>query len=81
MFQCETVGFHRLGCQGSCWSMFSSDPGAAKRDWHASPPVPARGADFAYIAWGTWSLVGMELDRPELTEAGRLANFRNEGRH
>jgi rhamnulokinase len=40
--------------------------------------VPASGSDFAYISCGTWSLVGMELDRPVLTEASRLANFTNE---
>jgi rhamnulokinase len=40
--------------------------------------VPATGTDFAYISCGTWSLVGMELDRPVLTEASRLANFTNE---
>ena len=40
--------------------------------------VPASGRDFAYISSGTWSLVGMELDRPVLTEASRLANFTNE---
>ena len=41
--------------------------------------VPADGADFAYISCGTWSLVGVELDAPVLTEASRLANFTNEG--
>jgi rhamnulokinase len=40
--------------------------------------VPADGAAFAYISCGTWSLVGVELDRPVLTEASRLANFTNE---
>jgi rhamnulokinase len=40
--------------------------------------VPADGADFAYISCGTWSLVGVELDRPVLTEASRAANFTNE---
>jgi rhamnulokinase len=40
--------------------------------------APARGSNFAYISSGTWSLVGMELDRPILTEASRLANFSNE---
>ncbi len=40
--------------------------------------VPARGENFAYISCGTWSLVGMELDRPVLTEASRAANFSNE---
>jgi rhamnulokinase len=41
--------------------------------------VPATGDDFAYISCGTWGLVGVELERPELSEAGRLANFTNEG--
>jgi rhamnulokinase len=41
--------------------------------------VPARDDRFAYISCGTWSLVGLELDRPVLTEAARLANFTNEG--
>jgi sugar (pentulose or hexulose) kinase len=41
--------------------------------------VPAGGENFAYISCGTWSLVGVELDAPVLTEASRLANFTNEG--
>jgi rhamnulokinase len=40
--------------------------------------VPAQGRDFAYISCGTWSLVGVELDQPVLTEASRMANFTNE---
>src|SRR5262249_46243714 len=40
--------------------------------------VPADGRDFAYISCGTWSLVGVALDRPVLTGAGRAANFANE---
>ncbi|MEV4559251.1 rhamnulokinase family protein [Kitasatospora sp. NPDC049285] len=40
--------------------------------------VPAAGADFAYISCGTWSLAGLELDAPVLTEASRAANFTNE---
>ena len=40
--------------------------------------IPATTPDFAYISCGTWSLVGVELDRPVLTEASRLANFTNE---
>ncbi|MGW0550403.1 rhamnulokinase [Streptomyces altiplanensis] len=38
----------------------------------------ADGGGFAYIATGTWSLAGLELDRPVLTEASRAANFTNE---
>jgi rhamnulokinase len=41
--------------------------------------VPAAaGERFAYISTGTWSLAGLELERPVLTEASRLANFTNE---
>ena len=40
--------------------------------------VPAETDDFAYISSGTWSLVGVELRHPVLTEASRLANFTNE---
>lgn len=40
--------------------------------------VPATGERFAYICTGTWSLAGLELDAPVLTEASRAANFTNE---
>ena len=40
--------------------------------------VPAAGEHFAYISCGTWSLVGVELTAPVLSEASRLANFTNE---
>jgi rhamnulokinase len=40
--------------------------------------VPAARPDFAYISSGTWSLVGMELPAPVLTEASMAANFTNE---
>lgn len=40
--------------------------------------VPASGADFAYVACGTWGLVGTELPGPVLDEAARKANFTNE---
>lgn len=41
--------------------------------------VPAEsGARFGYISSGTWSLAGLELDAPVLTEAARQANFTNE---
>ena len=32
----------------------------------------------AYVACGTWSLVGLELDGPVVTDASRAANFTNE---
>ncbi|MEN8654911.1 rhamnulokinase family protein [Streptomyces sp. 21So2-11] len=40
--------------------------------------VPATTDRFAYICTGTWSLAGVELDAPVLTEASRTANFTNE---
>ena len=40
--------------------------------------VPAEGDAFAYIACGTWGLVGLEIDVPIRTEASRAANFTNE---
>lgn len=41
--------------------------------------VPATEPDFAYISSGTWSLVGVELDAPVLSDAARDANCTNEG--
>jgi len=40
--------------------------------------VPAENDRFSYVSCGTWSLVGVELDRPVLTEESRRAGFTNE---
>ncbi|MGV9307596.1 rhamnulokinase [Nonomuraea sp. NPDC003727] len=40
--------------------------------------VPARTPRFAYVSCGTWSLVGVELDEPVLTDGSVAANFTNE---
>lgn len=41
--------------------------------------VPAvDGGRFGFISSGTWSLVGIELDEPVLSEGSRVANFTNE---
>jgi rhamnulokinase len=40
--------------------------------------VPALSEDFAYVASGTWSLVGLELDHPVVNENSRRAKFSNE---
>ncbi|MFC7307882.1 rhamnulokinase family protein [Streptomyces monticola] len=40
--------------------------------------VPATEPGFAYISCGTWSLAGLELDAPVLSEESRAANFTNE---
>jgi sugar (pentulose or hexulose) kinase len=41
--------------------------------------VPAANDRFAYISSGTWSLAGVELETPVLTEDAQRANFTNEG--
>lgn len=40
--------------------------------------VPASGDGICFISCGTWSLVGLELPEPVLTEASLTANFTNE---
>lgn len=41
--------------------------------------VPVRGENWAYISSGTWSLIGVEVDEPIITEASLQYNFTNEG--
>lgn len=41
--------------------------------------VPASGADWAYISSGTWSLMGIEIKEPVVSEAAEKFNFTNEG--
>lgn len=41
--------------------------------------VPLGDEPAAYISSGTWSLVGLELAEPVLTDAARSADFTNEG--
>jgi rhamnulokinase len=41
--------------------------------------VPMTEPGAAYVSSGTWSLVGVEIDRPVLTGDSREANFTNEG--
>ena len=40
--------------------------------------VPMRADHAAYISCGTWSLIGVELEHPVVTDAARRANFTNE---
>jgi len=40
--------------------------------------VPARSEHFAFISSGTWTLVGLELTKPVVTEEARLAGMSNE---
>lgn len=41
--------------------------------------VPATGKDWAYLSSGTWSLMGVEVTHPVLTEQAMSCNFTNEG--
>jgi rhamnulokinase len=41
--------------------------------------VPARGDSWCYISSGTWSLMGVELPQPLLTDTALKYNFTNEG--
>jgi rhamnulokinase len=41
--------------------------------------VPARNQDFAWISSGTWSIMGVEVREPCLTEKALEYNFTNEG--
>ncbi|MDX2152733.1 MAG: rhamnulokinase family protein [Bryobacteraceae bacterium] len=40
--------------------------------------VPATGDDWCYISSGTWSLMGVEIDRPVINEHSLALNFTNE---
>lgn len=52
--------------------------GAATGDSAGSGRSGDSGGVAAYVSSGTWSLVGLELDEPVLTEASRRANVTNE---
>ncbi|WP_433062929.1 rhamnulokinase [Dactylosporangium sp. CS-033363] len=54
------------------WSVAGHDTASAVA------AVPAAGPAFGYVCAGTWSLVGLELGAPVLTDAARLAGFSNE---
>lgn len=41
--------------------------------------VPAGNENFAYLSSGTWSLMGIEVNEPIITEASFDLNFTNEG--
>ncbi|SEB08404.1 rhamnulokinase [Leifsonia sp. 21MFCrub1.1] len=41
--------------------------------------LPTTSSDSAYISCGTWSLVGVELEHPILTDEARRSGFTNEG--
>lgn len=50
----------------------------ASHDTASAVAAAPLGTSAAYISSGTWSLVGLELPAPVLSEASRAANFTNE---
>jgi len=74
----ETAGGEHKGLHGADGKPLPLVAVGSHDTASAVAAVPADGPDFAYISSGTWSLVGMELDRPVVTEASRVANFTNE---
>lgn len=67
---CEETGLKGVNVVATC----SHDTGAAVA------AVPAgEGDDWAFLSSGTWSLIGVELDKPLINEATREANYTNEG--
>ena len=61
------------GCRGKLIAIAGHDTASAV----AATPLDGPGA--MYVSSGTWSLAGVELDEPRLTDAARAANFTNEG--
>lgn len=41
--------------------------------------IPAGDRNFAYLSSGTWSLMGIEVDKPIINDDSCVANFTNEG--
>lgn len=62
------AGLPRIEVIATC----SHDTGAAVA------AVPGKGADWAYLSSGTWSLIGVELDAPVITDQSRELSFTNE---
>ncbi len=64
----QAAGLGNLHIIAAC----SHDTGAAVA------AVPAEGPDWAYLSSGTWSLLGIELPQPILSDTCRDLNFTNE---
>jgi len=67
----DETGLPPIEVLASC----SHDTGAAVA------AVPAEGENWAYLSSGTWSLMGVELSTPLITDACRELNFTNEIGH
>lgn len=63
---------HRVGSTAEVVAVASHDTASAV------VATPLRTENSAYISCGTWGLVGVEAERPILSQAAREANFTNE---
>ncbi len=68
---CAETGLNSASVIATC----SHDTGAAVA------AVPAVGENWAYLSSGTWSLMGLEIGAPILTDQCRALNFTNEIGH
>ena len=64
----EATGLPQIQVIASC----SHDTGAAVA------AVPGKGSNWAYLSSGTWSLMGVELPKPVITDDSRELSFTNE---
>lgn len=64
----EEVDLHGMQVVAGC----SHDTGAAVA------AVPAEGQDWCYISSGTWSVMGIEANKPIINDASRTMGFANE---
>ena len=65
-----------LGAPADLWVVATASHDTAS----AVAAIPAPGeSDYAYISSGTWSLLGVELPTPVISEKSREYNFTNEG--
>ncbi|NLZ63432.1 MAG: rhamnulokinase [Lentisphaerae bacterium] len=64
-FKCGPIPVILVGSHDTA-SAVAAVPATAEKSW-------------AYLSSGTWSLLGVELDAPLLTDAARTANYTNEG--
>ena len=67
---------------GTSWGTYASCPGIAPATHDtgsAVAAVPATTQNLAFISSGTWSLVGLDVDRAGHQRRGLAANVTNEG--
>ena len=67
----ESSGLGSLKVVATC----SHDTGAAVA------AVPAEGDNWAYLSSGTWSLIGVEIDKPMISDQSREKNYTHEIGH